>query len=293
MHDDPDVYSPVFLGGPSKGGGTLLQGMLSQAPGSVPLIGEAQFLRHLLEAYEEVVETWGDDPKFFFGHQEKARQGFRSALDTMIRACCETYDAHRVVLKAPEFVSHSSGIESLCPDAPRLAVLRDPRDVVYLQLGPTRCECSHQHEPSYLSEIHDPTAFDSPSEERLHIVVELAQQLNDLMPRDALAKWHCIAYEDLVTAPLETLSVAADAVGWDIGSEAAEFPWRGHVFDFLENASSFQACWRSANWGQPIRSDIIGVWKGGLSDAEGAAIEDTCRDYETVWTTCRIEHPDR
>ena len=260
----------------------MLQSILCQRPGMIPLTGEPQFLRYILQSYTVCVETWQDDSHYFFSDREHALRSFSATLQALLNEISSCYDGQSLVLKAPEFVELTDPLAQLRPDDERVMILRDPRDVVALQLEASLCEIAAGHPPYYLAEKRSRNYYRTAAG-RLSAVGQLARKLEEMYKNGR--RWTAVRYEDLVD-PATSLEVLAELQVQD-GDRIRNAPWNRAAFDFLEDTDTFQKCWRSRHWNTPMRSDLIGHWKGKLSAEEVEAVESSCPDFFGMWTDAR------
>jgi Sulfotransferase family len=276
----------AFIGGAPKAGGTILQAVLSDADGAVPLLGEMQHLKHLLSAYEEVESSWEDDSKYFFTDASAARSEFQHLIGGHIADVAHLYRSERLAIKAPELTQFATTIDELFPASIRLAMIRDPKDVVALQWRATLRELEMGHQPSMLPAGSSPDSWVQPGGKKptADAVRKLARGVAatyELFPRSG---WALVIYENLVKDPGRALDQLRKLSGWSIRFDPRA-TWRNVAFDYLTGSQTFQAAWHSELWGQPLTAERIGFHLQLLDAGALGIIVEECADITSLWTS--------
>ncbi len=248
----------VFIGGPQRSGTTLLQILVANALGNVPILAEAHLICGLIELHQRGIRNW---PKTsgFFKDQKDFRNYTRSCIRTILEPISQFYgDSIYIVLKDPNFALWIDSSLELFPNSTFFYCIRDPRDIVcsFLKIEKREKKMQDQREqyrnrniPFYCSKIK--------------------RNFRGLM-RSNFEPIIC-RYEDLVAEPLSELERL---------SHISDLPLTLQKIDNLKwpDASlRHKASWTSALEEKEPSTESVGNYRKYLSKNEILIVQRKCK----------------
>ncbi|MBW2194993.1 MAG: sulfotransferase, partial [Deltaproteobacteria bacterium] len=110
---------------------TMLQTVLCSSPACNPMIGEAIFLRSIVENYSRSLGMFEQHSKYYFSDKEDLRSFCEKYLRDFINKTADRYNNPKhIVLKHPQLTPSFPQLHQLVTDAKFLIIVRDPRDTV-------------------------------------------------------------------------------------------------------------------------------------------------------------------
>lgn len=265
-----DVDRPILICGVGRSGTSLLQSMLNAHP-SIAIPAETHFFRrHVaprrtrekieLVGVNALVQKLRSDELFarinispedaVSGEQDGALDLLR-VYRNMLELCAERDGKQRVGDKDPRNLDFLPELATAFPDAAVLHIIRDPRAVVHSRMR---------------------AAWSAGRPWRSHALIAQEQLRRGRRNGHALfgSRYLEIRYEDLVTEPVETLSLVCAHV---------DVPFDPAMLDFGSSARKLVAkeemSWKKETLG-PLLSNNGAKWREGLEPAQVAFIEGIC-----------------
>lgn len=121
----------TFVGGFARTGTTMLQSILCSTPASNPMIGEAVFMRALLENYWRGKGLFDEHSRYYFDDQEDLRRFCGHQVDEFLdRTAARFGNPAHLILKHPQLTPMFPLLHELRPDVRFVVSLRSPLDTV-------------------------------------------------------------------------------------------------------------------------------------------------------------------
>lgn len=276
---EPQAARPVIIGGCPRSGTTLLRTMLHCHP-EIAIPRETRFVleswlqrtkfgdleditnRHRLASWifkrkESQANRLGLDEKEAIERLVAAPPTLGSLLATCFVMYAERNGKPRWGDKRPMYAARMSAIWDLFPDAQFIHVVRDPR----------ACVASVRKLGWYNGQIAPALEL---WERSIHTV-------NAWRPKLAADQLLEVKYEDLVTAPEETLTRVATFAGLAAGDDARKQMLRYHEFEETRSERYH------ANLSRPLDPTRLSGWTETLTKAEIAFAEEAAGPLMRQW----------
>lgn len=262
----------IFVGGAQRTGTSVLQSLLCQAPGTNPMIMEADYLLNLVRAYARAKRAWNIKSKDYFDNPENLRRFHSEFIVKFLKNTASRYnDVPHLVLKEPHLTLYFPDLFELLPAARFVVILRDPRDAIssMIEVGQelqaegkkTFFQKRHMAELSkYFKSFYDPIC--------------------NTKNAKLAARTYFIRYEDLATDPVAQLPGLREFTGLDIDLDLSDQSQTDSASNRILRTK--QAAWRTENFSRSLNPSSIGRHRTILSRKEIQEIEKHCRDFLTA-----------
>lgn len=261
-----------FIGGCMRTGTTLLNSILCSDTATNPVIGEVQYLTHLMQHYRWGQRNFRLYLKDTFEDGEDFKTFTGDWLKDYLRRTQERWQpCQHLVLKNPELVHYFPGLSQLAEGAKFFLTVRDPRDTVVSM----RAVASKQRDKgisSTLTKMNDDAR--QLSRHYLSYYHRLLQGDLDILQSCLFL----VRYEDLVTQTGQVVEQMRDFTGlaladYDPGSE-----WERSAEDYDQRrADPDRAPWTTELHGKAVSDSQIGKFREILSPEDIAIIEEECQ----------------
>ncbi|MCB0322507.1 MAG: glycosyltransferase [Bdellovibrionales bacterium] len=127
----------VFVAGAQRSGTTLIQTLLENLLPAATRLPEAHLVTDLFERYEQRLAEW-EKTGAFFSSQEAFEAYYRDSFQRLLADIERTSSPRsHVVLKDPSLARFFPTLADVLPDAGKVLVVRDPRDVLasFIKIG--------------------------------------------------------------------------------------------------------------------------------------------------------------
>jgi hypothetical protein len=249
----------VFIGGAQRSGTTLLQTVLANALGAANL-PEAHILCDLMAAYKRAKEH-PRKTEYFYSGGDDLLAFFRSCSERHITDLIGRFGGGTtIVLKDPNFVRFDEELRAVFPDAIRIAMLRDPRDIAasFIRIGQRKGQSGE--------------AGNYRRRDLLFVGRKILGSYERLMQGPG-GSAHLVKYEDLVV----NVPAALEALAGSTGLDLPEVGVGGLAW--LETEARHKSSWVSELEGQAPSDASVGSYRRLLWPHETAAIEYLCAPY--------------
>lgn len=240
----------VICVGAPRSGTTLLYGILTG--GSVhPILPECTYVTKIIELYHNIV-NYSDEQRFqtFGGTKQELTEHFSTLIDSILTATYNRIGAkdNRLVLKDPLLTLYLSDASLFFPEAKYVAVVRNPLDVVasYVRLYKGNNDIILIDE--IISEVFNYYY-------RIMLCKERTENRLELL---------ILRYEDIVAIDKRD-QIKRDLESF-VGYHIDTFGFSGGM-EFDGNDRTF-----SSNWGDKVKSNLVGRYKNTLSKTEIAKV---------------------
>ena len=252
-----------FVGGYLRTGTTLLQTILCNSPDCNPMIGEAVFLRGIVEAYRRSLTMFDLHAKYYFDDTEQLRRICAGYTEEFLATTAKRYARPKhLVLKHPQLTRHFPWLHLLTPDSRFIVIVRDPRDTVASTVSAMK---------------KGATEFGT---------LDTAGLANDMLLyytacfRCRLDSFHrqtvYVTYEGLVQDPGPVVSALQEFTGIDLSGFTPDMGEMRSEVDFDSEARQQRAL-HSEHYGQAVSRDRVGRFADVLSDEDVRAVERICK----------------
>ncbi|MCP4746174.1 MAG: sulfotransferase [Desulfobacteraceae bacterium] len=121
----------TFVGGFLRSGTSMLQTILCSSPDCNPMIGEAIFLKGIIETYGSCLSMFDIHAKYYFSNKEELRQLCEKHVRDFVDKTSNCYgNPNHIVLKHPQLTPHFPKLHELVKEAKFIIIVRDPRDIM-------------------------------------------------------------------------------------------------------------------------------------------------------------------
>ena len=134
------LSEPIFVGGHSRTGTTLMQGLICNQPLAISVTREASYFRALIEAYELGLRWFDLHTCDYFDSRQELTNFHRSLIQPYldrVRSRFGNRDDAIIVQKEPRMTEFFPEIGTLLPRSKFVVLIRDLRDVIASQI--VRC----------------------------------------------------------------------------------------------------------------------------------------------------------
>jgi hypothetical protein len=262
----------IFVGGCMRSGTTLVQRLLSAAPGASPMSAECQYMTAIVGLYE----TWRSRYDQFLGdffHDADSFEVFsKNLVDQFVDVIRSRLPAaSTLVLKNPELTYDFPLLSRWYPQAKFVVMMRDPRDTIASMMAVAR---GHRvaKTPSMLANMAD-------NVERLADVYKSYYAAVIAAYPQFGSRLAFVRYEDLVAAPDRVLAELGRFTGLTLNIETLRsMPDNEREFWDRRQESRYSKAFDSPLWTAALSPSAIGRYAERLSPAQIRKIESSCAD---------------
>ena len=243
------VDSPaIFVGGHSRTGTTLMQGLICGAERTIGVTREAAYFRQLIAAYE-LGAAWFEMQTYdYFVSREELLEFHRRLIEPYLALVAQKFGPGKIIVqKEPRMTALFPEIARLLPRARFIVMLRDLRDVVASQLNRLL-----RVDPAASADRGRREAFVNQEVKRFVDSHRRLVESRGLLRRRLLY----VRYERLVFEPRETLREVFRFLDLPFREEMAEATWPIKRRPGEDSASELD--------GQPISSSPVGRFQSAL-----------------------------
>ena len=123
----------IFIGGYSRTGTTLIQGIICTDENTIPVTAECWYLHSLVLAYQQNINN--PHTKDYFENTIKLQEFHKKIIDLYFNHIQKKWGENKyIVQKAPVMTTLFSEINDLIPNSLFIVMLRDPRDAISSQI---------------------------------------------------------------------------------------------------------------------------------------------------------------
>lgn len=270
---DAAGMTTFFIGGCMRTGTSLLSSILCSDTATNPVIGEVQYLTHLMHHYH-----WGlRHFHLYLKDTFEDRDAFKAFTgdwleDYLQRTRKRWHPCRHLVLKNPELVHYFPDLSQLVAGAKFFLTVRDPRDTIVSM----RTVAKKQREKGISSTLtgmnDDPRRLSR--HYRSYYRRFLRGDLDDL--RSSL---FLVRYEDLVSQTAQVVDQIRTFTGLALTDYDPASQWQRSAEDYdQQRADPDRAPWTTEFHGQGVSDAPVGRYRDMLSDEDIAVIEQECRD---------------
>ncbi len=263
-----------FVGGYLRSGTTLLQSILCNSPDCNPMIGEAVFLRGIVEAYRRSLQMFDLHAKYYFDDEEQLRRlcaGYTE--DFLANTEKRLANPKHLVLKHPQLTPHFPWLHLLAPESRFIVIVRDPRDTVASAVSAMK---------KGATEFGTLDTASLATDLLLHYTACLLCKLESFH-RQTLY----VTYEALVQDPGPVVSALQEFTGIDLSGFTPDMGEMRSEVDFDSEAEQQRAL-HSENYGQAVSRDRVGRFADVLSEEDVRAVERICKP---IFDVCGHGYP--
>jgi len=185
------LTEPIFVGGHSRAGTTLMQGLICNQPLAISVTREASYFRALIEAYELGLRWFDLHTCDYFESRQELTDFHRSLIQPYLDRVLSRFgnrDDAIIVQKEPRLTEFFPEVGTLLPRSKFVVLIRDLRDVIASQI--IRCNKSR-------------IAY-QPDQDLDRYVRTLRRLILD--PRKLEGRLLFVRYEGLVNSPTQVMS---------------------------------------------------------------------------------------
>jgi hypothetical protein len=135
------LSEPIFVGGHSRTGTTLMQGLICNQPLAISVTREASYFRALIEAYELGLRWFDLHTCDYFESRQELTNFHRSLIQPYLDRVLSRFgnrDDAIIVQKEPRMTEFFPEVGTLLPRSKFVVLIRDLRDVIASQI--VRCK---------------------------------------------------------------------------------------------------------------------------------------------------------
>ena len=235
---DPCDQPVIFVGGHSRSGTTLMQGLICRAPRAIAVTRECSYFRGLIEAYQLGERWWDHHTHDFFASREDFASFQRGICRLWLEQVRRRHGEGVVVLKEPRLTGVFPELAALLPAARFVVMMRDFRDVL----------ASQQRRARKGVHVFDPNAD-------LDRFVQTMSRLRTHAPLFA-GRLALVRYEALAQRPAPVLRALGSFLELDLAGDA-DLSWAAKRQAGEESGTPLD--------GAPPRPDSIGRYREVLA----------------------------
>ncbi len=254
MSDEADGHRLVFVGGAPRSGTTLLQKALNQHP-SITGAGEFDFLPRIMTLFRSMEHSTEGGRIGDYFTTDELRLSFASFVESLLLPLADRRGTPLLSEKTPFNVLHFTDLAEVLPRARFVLVVRDPRDVI----------------TSILDVGKKASTIDRVSPAWTRDAVLAARQVQRCLEaghaaEEALGeRLHTVRYEDLATAPEQTLRDVTAFLGLDFDPE---------MLTHSPHVTRLTGVWYDdALYHREVEASRIGRWQHDLDPAVATMVE--------------------
>ena len=262
-----------FVGGAERTGTTVLQSLLCQAPGTNPMIMEAQYLRNLVWAYGRAKSKWESKTKDYFDTRDDLRRFHSEYIRKFLKNTASRYDdARHLVLKDPHLTKLFPELFELLPAARFLVILRDPRDAMASMV-----EVGRKMQDEGMTHVFQKRDMDQLS----NYFISFYSRVLSTKDAPLRAHMYVIRYEDLTTDPVAEYPGLCEFTRLELNIHLSD-PSRSNFVPhrIVRNKPT---AWRTENFSRSLNPSSIGRHRIILSAREIREIEKHCQSFLTAY----------
>ena len=131
------LSEPIFVGGHSRAGTTLMQGLICNQPLTISVTREASYFRALIEAYELGLRWFDLHTCDYFESRQELTNFHRSLIQPYLDRVLSRFgsrDDAIIVQKEPRMTEYFPEVGTLLPRSKFVVLIRDLRDVIASQI---------------------------------------------------------------------------------------------------------------------------------------------------------------
>lgn len=262
-----------FIGGCMRSGTTLLNSILCSDTTTNPVIGEVQYVTHMMQHYHWGLRNFGLYLKDTFETPEAFRSFTAEGLQSYLRHTEQRWQpCQHLVLKNPELSHYFPDLGHLTQDAKFFLTLRDPRDTLVSMRAVAKRQRAKGIE-STLTRMKDDARqlarFYGSYYARL-----LRGDLDILQPNLFLVR-----YEDLVTQTGQVVEQIRDFTGLALADYDPASDWQRSAEDYEKSrVDPDRSAWTTELHGKGVSDSRLGRYRDDLSADDIAAVEEECKD---------------
>ncbi len=253
-------------------GTTLLNGILCSDPTANPVIGEVQYLTHLMHNY-----SWGRRHfRLYLKDTFENRDAFKDYTgnwleDYLQRTRMRWQPCQHLVLKNPELVQYFPDLSELVEGTKFFLTVRDPRDTVVSM----RAVAMKQRESGISSTL---TRMNDDARKLSHYYRNYYLRLLRGDFNVLASNLFLVRYEDLVTQTAQVVDQirAFTGLALDEYDPASNWPRSAEDYDQRRRDPDL-AAWTTELHGQGVSDSRIGRYRETLSNEDIAIIEEECQ----------------
>jgi len=262
----------TFVGGFARTGTTMLQSILCSTAASNPMIGEAVFMRALLENYWRGKGLFDEHSRYYFDDPGDLRGFCRHQVDEFLeRTAARFGDPQHLILKHPQLTPMFPLLHELRPDIRFVVSLRSPLDTVASGLRARDKGAPEFRGTTPASIARDYVAFYTPS---------LGTRSPSFESQTLYVKYEALVADPKDLARRIGVELGLDLSGFDPTAEA------GHSQRDFGAAAEQARPLHSGLYGKGISADRVGRHDDVLS---GHDAEEVSRICSAVLTLYQIE----
>jgi len=252
-----------FVGGYLRSGTTMLQTILCASQECNPMIGEAIFLRGILESYCRCLGMFDMHSKYYFSDKEDLRRLCEKHVRDFIKKTSDRYNRPRhIVLKHPQLTLLFPFLHDLVQEAKFIIVVRDPRDTVASAVS-----------------ARERGALEFGSMSPKEIAGNLFHHYNACLSCKSESfrrNTMYVKYEDLVQSPYQVVKRIQDFAGIDLSDFDQKMENIRTEVNF-DQESKQEDPLHSSHYGKNVSSARIGRFSSILDGRVVLEIEQVCR----------------
>ena len=269
----------IFVGGSMRAGTTILQRILCSSPGSIPVIGECQYLTQQFYVYHRALEQFELFHGDFFSSKATVEEFTKGIISDFLALTRQRYaPATTFVLKHPELTKFFPRLAKWFSHAKFVVIVRDPRDTIASMLEVT----SRQRENDVDFFM---TRFGRDMKKFSHyykaIYAPVFRKHETL--RNSLL---IVRYEQLLEERTSVIDALSSFCGLTFDYESFEKQPLSDEHTTLDGRRRENDKFSSSFWTplytKGLSSERIGRYRESLSEQEITDIESACADFNAV-----------
>ncbi len=257
----------LFVGGAQRTGTTMLQTLLCQHNETNEMLGEASYLRGLIQAYQLGKMAYTHETEDYFESEEAYRCFHSSIIEQFLALQFEQRPATKcMVLKEPHLTKHFPFLFELLPQAKFLIIMRDPRDAIgsMIRVGEKMKQRGEKH-------FFQQRNMEQLSEYYLSFYLPVFTEQNEQFRQQVCV----IRYEDLVSGKPSVNDAIYQFSGLQLEQNTKSNDLELGKFDALKKADRYQP-WSTSKLGKTPNTSSVGRYKSVLTSSEIQRIEKGC-----------------
>jgi hypothetical protein len=252
-----------FVGGFLRSGTTMLQTIIFSSPECNPMIGEAIFLRSIVETYWRCKVMFDTHSKYYFSDKEDLRQYCGKFISDFVRKTSDNYNNPKhIVLKHPQLTPYFPLLHELAQEARFVIIVRDPRDMVASAISA---------KARGAGEFQDT----DPQQIAKSLIDYYAPCVNCKLEKFRRNTIY-VKYEDLVQSPHQVVGALQEFTGIDLSNFNPNMENIRTEIKFDEKRENRRPL-HSKYYGKGITSERVGRFSGILDTSVILDIENICK----------------
>lgn len=252
-----------FVGGYLRTGTTLLQTILCNSPDCNPMIGEAVFLRGIVEGYRRSLSMFDLHAKYYFDDEEELRRRCAGYTEDFLAATEKRFaNPKHLVLKHPQLTLHFPWLHRLTPDSRFIVIVRDPRDTVASAVSARN---------KGATEFGTLDTAGLAADILLYYTACFGCRLESFHRQTVY-----VTYEGLVQDPGPVVSALQEFTGIDLSGFTPDMGSTRSEVDF-DGADEQKRALHSEHYGQAVSAERVGRFGDVLSDDDVRTVERICK----------------